>query len=123
MAKNAVAGLSQFEGRDVMQATVEVTNAGDGFSEALGIGPKELHLGEEVYLVIKTECVKVRYQELKDTNTLRRVHTLKASEGSEVEFELVKEVLEKQAAAIRKAKGTPTLLDDTDGDDDGEGDE
>jgi hypothetical protein len=102
---NPVDGLSKFEGRDVLQATIKVTNAGDGLSEALGIEPAEMHLGEKVYLVIEAEVSKVNYEELKDTGTLRRVHTLRAGTATIVEPEFAVEVIEQQRAAIEKARG------------------
>jgi len=112
-AKNAVAGLSQFEGRDVLQATIKVTNAGDGLSEALGIEPVEYHLGETVYLVIEAEVSRVNYEEIKDTGALKRVHTFRAGHATMVEGQLVAKVLEDQRIALEKAKGVERLpMDD-----------
>jgi hypothetical protein len=108
-SKNAVAGLSQFEGRDVLQATIKVTNAGDGLSDALGIEPCEYHLGETVYLVIEAEVSRVNYEEIKDTGALKRVHTFRAGDATMVDGQLVAKVLEDQRIALEKAKGVERL--------------
>lgn len=121
--KNAVDGLSKFEGRDVLQATIKVTNAGDGLSEALAIDPTEMHLGDKVYLVIEAEVSKVNYEELKDTGTLRRVHTLRAGVATIVDEAFAADVLERQRVAIEEARGVHRIdfdgaLADAFGDDD-----
>jgi len=115
-SKNAVAGLTQFEGRDVLQATIKVTNAGDGLSQAMQIAPDEHHLGDTVYLVIEAEVSKVNYEELSDTGALKRVHTFKAGNATMVEGQLVAKVLEDQKLAIEKAKGVERIPFEDDGD-------
>lgn len=112
---NAVKGLSKFENRDVLQAAIKVTNAGDGLSQALAIEPVEYHLGDTVYLVIEAEVSKVNYEELRDTGALKRVHTFKAGTATLVEGQLVAKVLEEQKLAIEKAKGIERLPLDEDG--------
>jgi hypothetical protein len=107
--RNAVEGLSQFEGRDVLQSTIKVTNAGDGLSEALSIEPTEMHLGAKVYLLIEAEVSKVNYEELKDTGTLRRVHTLRAGTATMVDSEFALGILDTQREAIERAKGIVRL--------------
>lgn len=106
---NPVPGLTQFEGRDVLQATIKVTNAGDGLSQAMQIAPAEHHLGDTVYLVIEAEVSKVHYEELQDTGTLKRVHTFKAGNATMVDGQLVAKVLEDQVKAIEKAKGVERI--------------
>ena len=106
---NAVDGLSKFEGRDVLQSTIKVTNAGDGLSEALAIKPCEMHLGTKAYLLIEAEVSKVNYEELKDTGTLRRVHTLRAGTATLVDAEFALGILETQREAIERARGVERL--------------
>ena len=112
--RNAVDGLSKFEGRDVLQSTIKVTNAGDGLSEALAIEPVEMHLGEKRYLLIEAEVSKVNYEELKDTGTLRRVHTLRAGVATLVDEEFAADMLDAQRVAIEEAKGITRIPFDDD---------
>lgn len=107
--KNAVPGLTSFEGRDVLQSTIAITNAGDGLSKALAIAPTEFQLGDTVYVVLETEVSKVQYVELPDTGSLKRVHTLKAGTATTVDDNLVADVLEQQRLAIEQAEGVERL--------------
>ena len=102
---NAVEGLSAFEGRDVVLATIKVTNAGDGLSDAMSIEPVEMHHGEKRYLLIEAEVTRVHYDELKDTDVLKRVHTLKAGTATLVSAEFAVGLIEAQRKAILSAKG------------------
>lgn len=105
--------LNPHEGRDVTQATVRVTNAGDGLSDALGVAPVEYHIGDRVFVVLETTCSRVAHELIKDTDVLRRVHTLRADLGTVVDEQLVRGVLDAQTKAIDAARGVPRLpLDD-----------
>lgn len=97
-------GLHEYEGRDVLQATIRVTNAGDGLSTALAIAPTEYRIGDTVYVVLECEVSRVQYDEIKDTEALARVHTLKAGTGTIVDEALVTEVLTAQKVANQKAR-------------------
>lgn len=108
-AQNAVKGLSKFEGRDVLQSAIAITNAGDGLSQAMAIAPSELHLDDTIYVVLECTVTKVQYQELKDTGTLKRQQVLKAGVATIVDGQLVAGVLEEQRIAIEKAKGIERL--------------
>lgn len=107
--------LSPYEGRDVAQATIRVTNAGDGLSQALAIKPVEYHHGETVHVVLECEVTNVDYPILKDTDLLARRHTLRAGVSTIVDEKLVKKVLEAQRKAIEEAKGIQELPLDGDG--------
>lgn len=96
--------LNAYEGRDVLQATIRVTNAGDGLSTALGIDPVEYRIGQTVYVVLECEVARVQFDELKDTDCLVRVHTLRAGTGTIVDAELVADVLSTQKEKNRKAR-------------------
>jgi len=107
--------LKPYEDREVVQSTIRVVNAGDGLSQAMSVDPAEYHLGETVHVVLECEVVKVTYDEISDTDVLRRVHTLRAGTGTIVEPKLVTEVLEAQRIAIERAKGVERLPVDGDG--------
>lgn len=102
-------GLSKFDGRDVLSAGIAVTNAGDGLSKALAVEPTEFHHGETVYVVMECEVTKVSHDPVKDTDALRRVHTLKAGNATIIDGELVAEALEAQAEKIEQAAGVHKL--------------
>jgi hypothetical protein len=101
--------LAPFEGRDVIAATIAITNAGDGLSQAMAIDPKEMHHGDTVYVVLECEVVKIRHDEVKETDALTRVHVLKAGVGTIVDAEVVTEVIEWQRRLNEQAKGIQTL--------------
>jgi hypothetical protein len=109
--------LMPYEDRDVVQSTIRVTNAGDGLSEALAVDPAEYHLGQKVHVVLETEVVKVTYDEIGDTDVLRRVHTLRAGIGTIVDEKVVAKVLREHRVALERAKGV-TRLPGVDGDGD-----
>lgn len=96
--------LSTFDGRDVIKATIAVTNAGDGLSDALKVDPQEFSLGDRVYVVLETEVAKIRFEEIKDTDALARVHVLKAGNATIVDGVLVEAQIKEQAERIRLAK-------------------
>lgn len=95
--------LKAYEGRDVLQSTIRVVNAGDGLSTALAVEPVEHHIGDTVYVVLECEVSRVQFDEIKDTDCLVRVHTLKAGVGTIVDQALVDEVLTEQKVKNQKA--------------------
>lgn len=101
--------LKPFDDRDVLQSTMRVTRAGDGLSEALAIEPDEYHLGERVYVLLECEVAKVGYDEIRDTDALRRVHTLRAGMGQVVAEAAVHKLLEAHRARLDEAKGRAQL--------------
>ena len=108
--------LTPFEGRDVVQATIKVTNAGDGLSAAMAVEPVEMHLGETRYLLIEAEVARVNYEEVKDAEVLRRVHTLRAGTATLVADEYAVDLIAQQRKAILEANGIHELFDASDDD-------
>lgn len=109
--------LTQYEGCDVVQSTIRVVGAGDGLSDALSIDEAEFHIGERVKVVLDCVVSKVTYDPIKDTDVLRRVHTLKTDIGTIVDGKLVNKVLESHRRKLDEAKGQGTLgLDEADAD-------
>lgn len=96
--------LHPFDGRDVLRTTIAVTNAGDGLSEALGVDPREFRHGEKVYVVLETTVNKVRFDPIKDTDCLARVHVLKAGAATIVDEAVVKAQIARQKERIARAK-------------------
>lgn len=106
MAKqNPVPELSRFEDHDVLLATIKVTNAGDGLSNALSVEPQEFHLGDKVYVVLETVVKRVEHEPMKDApNARQRVHVLKTESASIADGQSVAAMLDntKRLLALRK---------------------
>lgn len=96
--------LEPFEGRDVIGSKVAITKAGDGLSDALSVDPAAFDLGAELYIVLKVHVAKVRYGEVKDTDSLMREHTFEAQAATIVDAELVAGLVEQQVELTRKRK-------------------
>jgi hypothetical protein len=114
MAKaNPVPQLKRFEDRDVLDATIAVTKAGDGLSKDLGVRPQEFRQHETVYVVLETRVSRVAYiDHPDDEDSSRRVHTLVTQNASIVDGQAVaellaetKKLLAKKAEDDRAAKG------------------
>lgn len=110
--------LKPFEGTDVSEATIKVTNAGDGLSKALEVEPEAYHEGDRIYVVLETKVAKVTFEPIPDNGTLRRVHTLRAGAGTVVDGELVRDMIQAQKAKIAEAQGVHEL--DLDGEKEGD---
>lgn len=93
-----------YEGRDVLQTTLQVTNAGDGLSEAMAVEPTVLHHQQTVYLVLECVVSKVSYPPIKDTDCLARMHTLKAGRATLVDGDLVLPAINDQHLRIVAAR-------------------
>jgi hypothetical protein len=105
--------LGQFDGRDIVTASIKVTNAGDGLSQAMTIEPKQYHIGDVVTVVLECEVSSIDFKPIKDTDVLARVHTLRAGIATVVENSFAKDVLDKQRKKNDEAKGIQALpLDD-----------
>lgn len=103
--------LKKFEGHDVLETSIAVTNAGDGLSAALAVDPQEFQIGEKVYVVLETEVSKIRHEPLKDSPTnFRRVHILKAGNATTVDSQLVAGVLDEQRRKLEEAAGVISLF-------------
>jgi hypothetical protein len=89
--------LGTFEGHAIAKTTIAVTNAGDGLSEALKTEPKLLEHGEVVYVVLECEVSKVRFDPIKDTDQLARVHILRAGTAALMDPEVVRPAVVAQA--------------------------
>lgn len=112
-----MSNLTPYRGRDVISASVQIRNTGDGLSEAMAVSPVELELGTKVMVVLECEVEKHRHDPVKDTDALQLVNMLKAGRATIVDRSLVQKHLDEQQALLDEARGTPQLdLDDETGD-------
>lgn len=103
----------EFEGFPVLSMTIAVTQAGDGLSKAMSVRPEEMHLGDIVQVLIETEVSKIRYEQIKDTDGVARVHTLKAGRATIVEGRAFDKALDDMSKKLESAAGIQRLpLDD-----------
>lgn len=99
--------LGSFEGDTISRATIKVTGAGDGLSEAMKIETRKLHKRDEVYVVMRCRVTAVGFEDILvkgDPVGTARVHKLKAQEAVIVEDEHVAALLATHAERIAEVK-------------------
>lgn len=74
--------LNRFEGREVVDTKMKITNAGDGLSAAMEIEPVELHLKETVQVLLECEVTRVAFENASEGDGVVRVPTLKAGRAT-----------------------------------------
>lgn len=110
--------LTEFDGRDVLQATLTITKTGDGLSKTMAIDPAEYHIGEKLYVVMEVEVAKIRFDQIPDTECFKRVHITEAGTVAIVDGGVVADVLAQQKKKIESAAGVERLPGTTPGDKD-----
>lgn len=95
-----VGTLPPFEGRDVIRAAVEMPNAAGGLRDAMEFEPRTLHHREEGYIVVHFSVRKVRFDPIKDTEGLARVHVLDVDEAAFIDGDVVESALAAQRERI-----------------------
>jgi len=114
MAKAQV-DLGTFEGRDVIQASIKVTRAGDGLSKSLTLDPAVFHTGDKVTVALRCEVGSVIMKPIKDTEVYERVHTFIADEAIIIDDALVQKDLTEQRRRLEEKQGIQRLdLEDDD---------
>jgi len=118
-----MSNLPDFEGEPVFGATVRITRAGDGLSEALRVAPKALHNGEEVHYVLKGVVRQINHRQKDEDSPMVRVHTVEAVDITEVDADLANKILTEAATELAKAKADADGQIPFDGDDDDDPDQ
>lgn len=95
--------LPDFEDQPVAKATVRITRAGDGLSEALKVEPKALHVGQEVFYVLAGTVEQVNHKADKDGD-LTRVHTVAATAVTEIDGGTAQQMLTAAAKALEQRR-------------------
>lgn len=101
--------LGTFEGRDVEQTSVAVTNAGDGLSQSLNVEPIVLRVGDVGAVVLEYTVAKIGFVPIPDTDVLRRVATLRAGNATLIDRTVVADVLDANLVKIERAQGIERL--------------
>lgn len=101
--------LQDFEGKQVLSSGVEMPGASGGLNKALVVDDLELHHGDKGTIVIEYEVVKLRFDQVKDTPGVQRVHVLKVTGAAQVDSDLVADVLAQQAVRVEEANGVHRL--------------
>lgn len=109
MSNNSNGSLGTFEGRDIVQTSVAVTNAGDGLSQSLTVDPKILHVGDTGAVVLEYEVVRIQFRPVADTDVLNRIATLKAGNATLIDRSVVGDVLDANVRKIEQARGIERL--------------
>ena len=100
--------LTPYRDHNVVGATVQIRNTGDGLSDAMAVAPIELELGTKVHVVLECTVEKHRYDPIKDDpNALILVNMLKAGRATIVPKSMVNKALNTQEEAIAAAAPTP----------------
>lgn len=101
------ATLSDFEGLEVTQSSIEIPGAAGGLRDALKVDPVEKHKGDVIHVVLECEVQKIRHDSI-DKDDLagpqERVHILRVTNATLVDRQLVAKPLEAQAERIAHAK-------------------
>lgn len=96
-------GLSNYEGREVVEVVIVVKGTGDGLSAHMPFEPRELHHGERVQLLVDCEVTEVAYPPIKKgSGLLKRKQVLQATAATWAPEELALPIL--NAAAERLAE-------------------
>lgn len=99
--------LTDFDDLPVRQASLSLTGAGDGLSEAMKTAPRELHHGETIFILYEAQVVKVRHDQIDKDDPdmgLVRVHMAKAATATLVPEEFAGEAIAAQKLANERAR-------------------
>lgn len=104
-----VSHLVSFEGHDVIKASIEIPNAAGGLRSAMAIEPRQFAHQEKVFVVLECDVTKVRFDPIKETDCLARVHVLSAENATFVSGDLVHQQLAAQAERVEAARNLAKL--------------
>lgn len=96
--------LTPFAGRDVISSAIEVPSAAGGLREAMKFAPVEFDIDEEVYVLLRCTVKKVRYQKIKDTEALSRIHIFASDEATFVDGTFAETHLTAQRDKLRRLR-------------------
>ena len=96
--------LGEFEGAKVLSVGIEIPSVAGGLREALKIDPQVMHRDDEVMVLLRCKVGKLRFDPVKDTQGVQRVHVLNTTEATIVDGDVFDQALVAQREAIDLAK-------------------
>lgn len=100
----STADLGKFEGAEVLGVGIEIPSAAGGLRDALRIDPLVMHRNEERLVLLRCTVGKIRFDPVKDTKGVTRVHVLDTSEATIVDGEVFEQALAAQRERIEEAR-------------------
>lgn len=97
-------GLTEFEGTDVIAAGIEISNSAGGLNDAMKVAPVEYHKGQKLRVLLDVEVTKIRFESIKDSDCLRRVHVASATAAMVVADDFGQKEMAANADRIQKMK-------------------
>lgn len=96
--------LGTFEGADVLSVGIEIPSAAGGLRDSVKIDPFVMHRGEEHLILLRCTVGKIRFDPVKDTKGVMRVHVLDTMEAAIVEGDVYDAALAAEREKIEKAR-------------------
>jgi hypothetical protein len=96
--------MGTVDGREVWSSGMEIPGAGGGLRDAMRLDPVELHLGDTVFVVMECKVNKLRFDPMKDSDGLRRVHIMEVVAATPIDGDLVAGPLDEFKERVRLAK-------------------
>lgn len=128
--EDAIEGLGEYLGKDIIRTSVKITKAGDGLSKSVGIAPQLFAQGDELMVLLKVKVGQHIHKPIPETECLELVQEFEAITATIVDDKTSARRIAQQenelAKAAEKAKGTqrlPGTENAIDGKKDGDGDE
>lgn len=106
-AAPAAQTLSDFEGKPVRQAGVEMPGAAGGLKAAMKVAPLEFHQGDKVFVAIEGTIGKVRFEPIDKEDPAgdqRRVHVIVVEGATFVDEDVVAGHIAKMQETIARKK-------------------
>lgn len=99
-----IEALTPFEGVPVIATSIEVPGLSGGLNDAMRVDPVEMHMEDEGVLIIKGAVKKIRFDPVKDSDGVERVHIWRVVEATVVDEDVVADILAKQRQRIDEAR-------------------
>lgn len=96
--------LGEFEGSEILRVGIEIPGAAGGLRDALDIEPVVMHKDQEILVLIRGTVGKVRFDPVKDTQGVARVHVLNVSDATIVDGDVFESALDDQREKIERAR-------------------
>lgn len=100
------ANLGEHKGRPIVGTGIIIRNTGDGLSQAMAVEPRDLDIGDEVYVLVEATCVDMHYPaedpKYPAIGGLRRIPVLRAGTATFLDPSEATAAIERQKVANRE---------------------